>query len=102
MAVALNLSPLEVERVADESPELLEAMRSAVADRWTTETELLAGIYEQTHTNTRLLQALAGIRKEDITPPVRIPRPHQTRQTRRTATGAELATWVARRRGGTT
>ena len=101
MAVALNLSPLEVERIADEAPDVLDAMRVAAAARWTTETELLAGIYEISHTNARLLAALAGTKAEDIPKAIRIPRPNiDGTPARKTANGAELAAWVQRRRRG--
>ena len=108
MAVAFGLSPLEVERVADSSPAVLDAMREAAANRWTTDTELLAGIYEMTHTNARILAALAGVEPSDIPKAVRIPRPLPSTErlgvgVRRTATGPQLAAWVANRhRGGAT
>lgn len=104
MSVALGLSPFEVERVADEAPEVLDALRVAVLERWTTDTELLAGIYEMTHTNARLLAALGGTKPEDLPKPVRVPRPGDAKAgpTPKTATGAELAGWMKRRRGGAT
>lgn len=102
MSVALGLPPSEVERT---DIAVLYAMREAAATRWTTDTELLAGIYELTHQNMRLLAALAGAKRDEVPPPVRIPRPHHHRhdpEARRTATGGELAAWVRNRRGGST
>jgi hypothetical protein len=103
MSVALGLPPWEVERIGEESPHLLAAIRTAIAERWTTETELLAGIYELSHQTTRLLAAIGGAKRDDIPDPVRVPRPgrhQQTPERRKVASSAEFAAWHTARRGG--
>lgn len=102
MAVALDLPPSEVERIAETAPDMLDALRRARANRWTTETELLAGLYELTHANYRLLASIGGARKEDIPKPVKVPRPGAVETDNRPATGAELRRWMTARRGGPT
>jgi hypothetical protein len=100
MSVALGLPPSEVERVGEENPDLLAAMKQALDDRWTTETEPPAGLYELAHNTNRPLPAPGGAK--DIPDPVKVPRPgrHQTPERRTVATSAEFAAWHAARRGG--
>ena len=98
MAVALGLSPRELDAIADSEPELLAELAVAVRERWTTETELLAGIYELTHANYRVLLSLAGAKKKDIPEPLRVPRPGgSSAPKKKAATPAEFAGWMKRR-----
>lgn len=100
MSVAFGLSPREVERVADETPELLAAMRDSYGKRWTTETELLAGIYEVCHATYVATLAAAGVKRHELPKPVRVPRPGEDQQKKKPASSAELARWMNTRRGG--
>jgi len=104
MSVAFGLSPREVERVADETPELLAAMRDEYArSRWTSDTELLAGIYEVCHATYVATLAAGGVKRRDLPDPVRVPRPDDQPKTKpKPATGAQLAGWLRSRRGGST
>jgi hypothetical protein len=100
MAVALGLSPRELDAIADSEPELLPELARALRDKWTTETELLAGIYELTHANYRVLLSIAGARKGDIPEPLRIPRPggQPEQQTKKkAASSSEFAAWIRKR-----
>jgi len=99
MAVALDLAPSEVERVAEASPELLISMRTARAERWTTETELLAGIYEIMHATYRLTASAAGVKKDELPAPVRVPRPGNQTEKKPAMSGAELRQWMTARGG---
>jgi hypothetical protein len=100
MSVALNLPPSEIERLS-ESPATLDAVRRAHADRWSTECELLAGLYEMAHMQYIATLAAAGMKSRDLPKPIKVPRPYdKAKATKKTATGAELRQWVMNRRGG--
>ena len=103
MAIALNLSPLEVEAVAAESPHLFETWSEALRERWTSTDELLAGILELTHANYRVLLSIAGAKKGDIPKPYSVPRPGADKKTKtekkkKIATSTEFAGWIQARR----
>lgn len=102
MAVALGLSPRELDAIADSEPLLYDALVAGVRERWTTTDELLAGLYELTHAIYRVNLAQAGVKK--IPEPLRVPRPGDEtkaapKKTKKT-TGAELRQWVQARKGG--
>jgi hypothetical protein len=99
MSVAFGLSPREVERVADEAPGVLAAMRDEYARRWTTTDELLAGIYEVTHALYVATLAAGGVKQRDLPKPVRVPRPGDEVKKKKVASSSELAGWI-RGRGG--
>jgi hypothetical protein len=103
MALAFGLSPLEVERVADESPATFDAMIAAARDKWTSETELLAGIYELMHATYRLTAAAGGVKQSAIPEAVTVPRPARPgtgKKQRTTATAGEFRRWFTNHRGG--
>jgi hypothetical protein len=99
MAVALGLTPSELDAIAISEPELFEALVRAVRDKWTPVEELLAGIYELTHANYRALLALGGVKERDLPKPVRVPRPGAAEPAKK-ASSSEFAQWIRRRRGG--
>lgn len=103
MAIALGISPRELDAIADEDPELLYEMALGVRERWTPELELLAGLYELNHAQYRTLLAMAGAKKADIPKPAKIPRPGddlgQTKK--KVATSPlEFANWIDQRKRG--
>lgn len=103
MAVALGLSPREVEAIADSDPATFSAMEIAAREKWSSTDELLAGILEMTHANYRVLLALAGVKKSDSPAPLKVPRPGRDREAvKKTvkATPKQLAGWIQRRNGG--
>lgn len=103
MAVALGISPRELDAIADSEPELFYELAVAVREKWTVETELLAGIYEMTHANYRTLLSLAGAKKSDIPKPVKIPRPgDESRPTKKkiASSPVEFASWIDQRKRG--
>lgn len=104
MAIALGLTPSELDAIADSEPELYEALIAGVRDKWTATEELLAGIYEVAHMNYRALLALGGVKEKELPKPVRVPRPGEAAKPKkkaRTVSGPELVQYVrGRRRGG--
>lgn len=102
MAIATGLPPRELDAIADSSPELYDAFVKATGERWTTTDELLAGIYELTHANYRVLLSIAGAKKRDLPKPITVPRPgsesakKKTKKTK-TANPGEFAEWIRKR-----
>lgn len=102
MAVALGLSPREIDAIADSEPELLTELVTAVREKWTTTDELLAGLIELTHANYRVLLSLAGAKKSDIPKPLSVPRPgaiEAPTKKKKIAGPAELSAWIQSRNG---
>ena len=93
-------SPHAAAALPDSEPELYDALVEAARTKWTTTDELLAGIYELTHANYRVLLGIGGVKQRDIPKPLRVPRPGEAKQTKKKASGAELARWVRARKGG--
>lgn len=101
-AIALGLSPRELDAIADSEPDLFRALVAAGRDKWTTTDELLAGLYELTHANYRVLLSIAGAKKGDLPEPVKVPRPgddsHGSMKKTKTASSTEFAGWISARR----
>lgn len=101
MAVALGLSPRELEAIADSDPLLFETLHTASLEKWGATEELLAGIYELAHAQYRATLSLGGVKPGDMPEPIRVPRPgdRHKKQERKTATGSELRSWITKRNG---
>lgn len=105
-AIALGISPRELDAIADSEPSLYDALVAGAREKWTTTDELLAGIYELTHANYRVLLAIAGTKKSDLPEPAKVPRPDSRdranmKKTKKTAASStEFAGWISARRSG--
>lgn len=103
MAVALGLSPREVEAIADESPKLYEALVAAARERWSPTDELLAGILELSHANYRIALQMGGVKKHELPEPLKVPRPYErteTKNTKKKVSPSDFAGWIKGRTGG--
>ena len=100
MVIALGLPPRELDAIANSDPALYAALEVGVRDRWSSNEELLAGLYEVTHALLRATLAASGVKKNELPDPVRVPRPGEREQSKKkkVASSSELVKWVEDRR----